>query len=96
MLAHLDAYSAGFREIVIVGAREDEATNRAVAGLRRLYLPNHVLVVHDPAQPDDFLADTPLIAGKSAIDGRTSFYLCRRFICEAPTTDVDAFLAQLA
>ncbi|MBI2461381.1 MAG: thioredoxin domain-containing protein [Candidatus Rokubacteria bacterium] len=47
------------------------------------YLPNRVTA----GAPADGALDLPLLAGKTALDGRPTAYLCERYACQAPTTD---------
>jgi uncharacterized protein YyaL (SSP411 family) len=37
-----------------------------------------------------------LLAGRAAIDGRATAYVCERFACQTPTTDPERLRAQLA
>jgi uncharacterized protein YyaL (SSP411 family) len=41
--------------------------------------------------PDDSEAVrvVPLLADRPAIEGRVTAYVCRNYICQAPTTDPD-------
>ena len=49
------------------------------------YLPNRVVAgVADGAAGIEGL---PLLAGRRAVDGRPTAYVCRRYVCETPTTD---------
>ena len=37
----------------------------------------------------------PLLADRPLVGGRPTAYVCRHFVCSAPTTDPDALAAQL-
>jgi hypothetical protein len=75
-LCALDLYLSPPRELAIVGDPESEV---ARAALRR-FEPNTV-VAFGPAD------GVPLLAGKTAVDGKTAVYACERFACQAPVTD---------
>jgi uncharacterized protein YyaL (SSP411 family) len=76
LLVALDQYLAPHRELAIIGSPEDEIARRAV----------------DRAYPTDVIAfgpaeDVPLLAGRVAVDGLPTLYVCRNFACELPSTD---------
>jgi len=72
----------GPEEIAVVGPAGPERDALADAARRR---PGAVVVVSDG--PRD---DIPLLAGRSAFDGRPAAYVCRGFVCERPVTDAAA------
>lgn len=81
-------------EIAIVGdwtLPEARALLRVVWGN---YLPNHVLAV---GRSDDLQAaqTVPLLAGRVALDGRPTAYVCRHFTCQRPVTTPEELAAQL-
>jgi uncharacterized protein len=90
-LAVAEALADGPREVAIVGPPDDEATQ----ALRRAALlgtaPGAVIAVGDPARQSDvaLLQDRPLVGGRPAA------YVCRHFVCDAPTTDPAALAATL-
>jgi uncharacterized protein YyaL (SSP411 family) len=49
------------------------------------YLPNRVVAGAADGAPG--IEGLPLLAGRRAVDGRPTAYLCRRYVCETPTTD---------
>ncbi|MBT3269117.1 thioredoxin domain-containing protein [Candidatus Poribacteria bacterium] len=95
MLVGVEWAIAPPRQIVIVGDAADETLCRGVRAVHERYLPGVTLVVHDPSAPDEAVAGSPLLAGKVAADGRTTFYVCENFVCASPTTDIDEFTAML-
>ncbi len=96
MLANLAAYHHGLRQIVLVG-RGDDQSMRAMRGvLARTYTPFSVIV---PVAPGDGQRDLarliPSIGSLTAQEGRATAYVCRGFVCDEPTTDVEVFTKQL-
>jgi uncharacterized protein len=75
-LSALDLYLSPPREVAIVGPPDAEIARAALAALE----PNTV-VAFGPAD------DVPLLAGKTAVDGKAAVYVCERFACGAPVTD---------
>jgi uncharacterized protein len=82
-LSALDLYLSPPREVAIVGRPDAEIARAALAGLE----PNTV-VAFGPAD------DVPLLAGKTAVDGKPAVYVCERFACRAPITDPSELVAQ--
>jgi uncharacterized protein len=82
-LSALDLYLSPPREIAIIGPPDAEIARAALAGLD----PNTV-VAFGPA------GDVPLLAGKTAVDGKPAVYVCERFACRAPITDPSELVAQ--
>ena len=77
MLCALDLWLATPREIAIVGSVESPVARAALAP----FAPNTVAAV-GPA------TGVPLLAGKALVDGKTAVYICERFVCRAPATEV--------
>jgi uncharacterized protein len=80
-LSALDLYLAPPRELAVIGMPADEIAKAALAG----FDPNAV-VAFGPAD------DVPLLAGKDFVDGRAALYVCERFACQAPVTEVEGSL----
>jgi len=91
-LAVAEALVDGPREVAIVGPAEDPAT----AQLHRVALsgraPGAVVAVGDPARP---APGVPLLDGRPTRDGKPTAYVCRHFVCAAPTTDPQVLAAAL-
>jgi uncharacterized protein len=80
-LSALDLYLAPPRELAVIGRPEDEIARAALAG----FDPDAV-VAFGPAD------DVPLLAGKDFVDGRPALYVCERFVCQAPVTELEGSL----
>ncbi|HEU0248831.1 MAG TPA: thioredoxin domain-containing protein [Gaiellaceae bacterium] len=76
-LCGLDLWFSPPREIAIVGAVDSPVARAALAPFQ----PNAVVAV-GPSEA------VPLLAGKGLVDGRPAVYVCERFACRAPVTDV--------
>jgi hypothetical protein len=84
MISALDLYLRKPKEIVVVGRREDRTTVELVKEIHSLYLPNKILQL---VGPDESLEKiSPLLAGKSQLDGKPTVYVCHNFTCSAPAT----------
>jgi uncharacterized protein YyaL (SSP411 family) len=90
-LAVAEALADGPREVAIVGSPDDPATH----ALRRTAFlgtaPGAVIAVGDPARP----ADVALLRDRPLVGGRPAAYVCRHFVCDAPTTDPAQLAAAL-
>jgi hypothetical protein len=73
-------------EIAVVG----EDAGKILAELQTFFVPNAVWQA--TTQPND---NFPLLANRSAIDNKTTIYICHQNTCFAPIFSVDAFQKQL-
>ncbi|MFE3586227.1 thioredoxin domain-containing protein [Streptomyces niveus] len=91
-LAVAEALLDGPREVAVVGPPGDPAT----VALHRTALlgtaPGAVVAV---GQPADGEAEFPLLAGRPLVGGQAAAYVCRGFVCSAPTNEVDVLRGQL-
>jgi uncharacterized protein YyaL (SSP411 family) len=76
-LSALDLHFSPPRELAIVGAPDSEVARVALAQ----FDPNAV-VAFGPAD------GVPLLEGKGLVDGKPAIYVCERFACQAPITEV--------
>jgi uncharacterized protein YyaL (SSP411 family) len=84
MLAALDFYLEKPKEIVLVGNPEDQRTKGFLTNIHSSYLPNLTLQLAGPDQPLETIS--PLLAGKTQIDGTPTAYVCQNFTCSRPVT----------
>jgi uncharacterized protein YyaL (SSP411 family) len=93
-LCALDIYLGTSREVAIVGDPAADETKRLVAEVHGRFLPNVVLALAPPGAVTGTRA-VPLLEDRPQIDGKSTAYVCRRFVCQLPVTDPDALAAQL-
>ncbi|MCA0329277.1 MAG: thioredoxin domain-containing protein [Actinobacteria bacterium] len=85
----LEAWLDGPREVAVVGPAGDPARAELAAVVLRSSAPGLVSVVGEPGD------DHPLLAGRPLVGGAAAAYVCRRFVCDAPTTDPARLASQL-
>ncbi len=81
------------QQMVIIGASGDPGTTALTDVLRHLSLPNRVLTT---LSPDAELPPGHPAAGKLAVDGKATAYLCQGMTCSPPVTDPAALEAALS
>ena len=90
LLAALERSLAAPLEVALIGEGPPlAALRREVLG--RL-LPNAVTLSAPPGPGDD---RSPLLAGRSTVDGQAAAYVCERYACRAPVTSPAALRAEL-
>ncbi|MEW2162590.1 thioredoxin domain-containing protein [Streptomyces sp. NPDC007084] len=89
-LAVSEALLDGPREIAVVGAADDPATTALLRTALLGTAPGAVVASGAPESDE-----LPLLAGRPLVDGRPAAYVCRHFVCEAPTTDPEELRAAL-
>jgi uncharacterized protein YyaL (SSP411 family) len=89
------AFAAGDAvEVAVVGDLDDAATRELLEPLRSTWRPFQVLA----AAPPEAIATSavPLLRDRVAVDGHSTAYVCRDFVCSLPVTTVDGLEDQLA
>jgi uncharacterized protein YyaL (SSP411 family) len=81
------------REIAIIGEPEGTETQALLNVVRDGYRPFQVVAL---GSPDVNLPAIPLLQDRGLVDGQAAAYICRDFVCQAPVTDPETLLAQLA
>jgi uncharacterized protein len=91
-LSAIDLALAPVAEIAIVGDPTAPETIRLVAPARRGFRPNQVLAVGAEAAASAI----PLLAGRFALNGRPTAFVCHDFACRQPVHEPEALAALLA
>ena len=79
------------KEIAIIGEKGDSKTEAMLAALHNTYQPNKIVALSESAEGQML----PLLAGKTQVDNTATAYVCENYVCQAPTTDVEAFVELL-
>ncbi len=85
MLCAVDQYLNPPKEIIVVGNADDPRTKALLAEVHRIYLPNRVLQLVGAEQALEDIS--PLLRGKTQLNGQPTAYLCQNFTCSAPVTN---------
>jgi hypothetical protein len=84
LLCALDLYLHPAKEIVVVGEPAEAQTRALARQIHALYLPNKTLQLISPQTPLETVS--PLLQGKTQVDGNPTVYVCQNFTCSAPVT----------
>ncbi len=93
-LAVGEALAAGPVEVAVVGAAGDARARALYEVALRSTSPGAAIVAGDPG--DQASTAVPLLRDRPLVEGRPAAYVCRQFVCAAPTTDPDDLAATLA
>jgi uncharacterized protein YyaL (SSP411 family) len=80
-------------EIVVVGNPAARDTQALLRVLSQSFLPNNVIVLRQPEIEPAF--QTPLLEGRTQINGQATAYICQNYACRLPVTTPDALRAEL-
>jgi uncharacterized protein YyaL (SSP411 family) len=95
MLGALDFYLDVVLEVFIVHPAGTQP-GALLDTLRRTFLPNAVVVVGSDAQVAALAEQVPLLAGKVALKGKPTAFVCEQGRCELPTGDPKVLAKQLS
>jgi hypothetical protein len=96
LLAGVDFLLDAPKEIIIVKPHAESTAEPFLAQLRTRFVPNRILTV--VAQGKDLEQQQqviPLLRFKTAIEGKTTAYVCEKRVCALPTSDPTVFARQL-
>jgi uncharacterized protein YyaL (SSP411 family) len=93
MLCALDLYLQGAKEIVIVGNPAEQGVQELIAEINSIYLPNKAVQTVSPGA--SLTEISPLLEGKTALDGKPTAYVCENFTCSTPVTSASELRALL-
>jgi uncharacterized protein YyaL (SSP411 family) len=96
MLLAVDFHTDSPKEVVIVTRGQTKQAEPFLDRLRGVFLPNRVVSVAAEGKHLESLSEiVPLLKGKVARDGEATAYVCKRGVCDLPTTDPDVFEKQI-
>jgi uncharacterized protein YyaL (SSP411 family) len=86
MLCALDFYLGSPAEVALIGDMRLDDMREMLRAVWSTYVPNKVVAGSPPG--DKAAAKVvPLLADRPQVDGRATAYICRNYVCQAPTTD---------
>ncbi len=90
----LDYYLDEAKELVLVQHPNDDG--KALQEVfREAFLPNRALVIATEAEVEKLALSIPWIAGKKALKGKATAYVCIKGLCKRPTSDPQELKKQL-
>ncbi len=94
-LCALAGFLAAPRHIVLAGRRDDPEFEAMRGEAGRIFAPETIVLLAPDGQ-EQTAAAIPLLAGKPAVDGRATAYICENFTCRRPINSLDEFRRVLA
>ncbi len=88
-LSAIDFYLSAVKEIVVIGDRGNELEKE----LWRTYDPNKVVIPVD--DPNDHESQLKILSGKKKIDGKATAFICEKFACKKPVTELSDLRRQI-
>jgi hypothetical protein len=95
LLLALDLNLGPAFELVLAGDLESDPVRQVVRDIHSHYLPNCLLAACDPGDTSPQLLGD-VFAGKEAIGGQPTLYVCENFACREPTVGSDQIKLRLA
>jgi uncharacterized protein YyaL (SSP411 family) len=92
-LCAIDLYLSSPREVALVGSRDDSATLGLLRTICNTWIPNIVVVAHDPTES---APDIALLKGREMIGGQPTAYFCQRSTCLEPATTAEMLEQQIS
>lgn len=92
MAAALSTSLADAEQIVIVGHVDSDDTRAMWVAANKSYRPFSVITLVDPLEQAALAVEMPWVAGMKMIDDKATAYVCKGFVCHAPSTDPAVFL----
>jgi uncharacterized protein YyaL (SSP411 family) len=84
LLCALDFYLEKPKDVVMIGERGDPGVEDLLSRIHSLYQPNTTIQLVSASELWD--SQSPLLRGKSAVEGKPTVYVCQNFTCSAPVT----------
>jgi uncharacterized protein YyaL (SSP411 family) len=83
-------------EVTIIGSPKSQDTLQMLKALRSRFIPNKVVILMPAGEESqDILELAEFTKGLSAIDGKSTAYICANHTCKLPTTDATKMLELL-
>jgi uncharacterized protein YyaL (SSP411 family) len=80
-------------EVVIVGNKDSPDTQEMIAELRKMFIPNKVVIHRPDEKSPEITTLSPFTADLVALDGKAAVYVCRDYVCSRPITEVTSLMS---
>lgn len=95
MLRSLMQRVEGVGQIVVVGAADDADCQELLTWLKQSFMPEYFTVFVPLLELESWQEAMPALAGKDAIDGRLTIYICKDQTCQLPIHSLEALKSAL-
>ena len=90
MMVGLDFVIGPSFEIVIVGNKDKQETQKIIQSINSIYLPNKVIILKEPDIKNSLIEGLiPFIKDYNQIKNKVTIYICKNQICQLPITDIE-------
>ncbi len=107
LLIALDMWRGPMQEWVLVGGEEESVNQELLAAVRRAYVPSCILAyrgggmpqgAHAPRSPANVRSPhlEALFAGRAAVGGQPTLFICQNFACQVPVVGREAIVAAIS
>ncbi len=86
LLCALDFYLSAPSEVALVGRLQSQGMKEMVRAVWGVYVPNKVVAAREP-DDEEAARLVPLLVDRPQVGDKATAYICRNYVCEAPTTD---------
>lgn len=77
------------QEIVVVGEKTEQETQRMISLIQESYRPFTTVLLLNESQKQELTKIHVDLESYNKIDGKTAVYVCENFVCRKPTTSVE-------
>jgi uncharacterized protein YyaL (SSP411 family) len=95
LLCALDLYLSSPSEVALIGDLRSGEMLEMLRAVWGSYVPNKVVAACYP-EDEEAMRIVPLLAYRPPVDGHVTAYICRNYVCEAPTTDPQEVVSMLS
>jgi uncharacterized protein YyaL (SSP411 family) len=82
-------------EIIIVGEKNSPKTEEMLDAINSQFLPNKVVMLITEENREEIKKLAPFTENYTSVDGKTTAYVCKNFVCNLPTTEIANLLISL-
>lgn len=89
MLNLLDFALGPSKEIVISGDEKSADTKKMIDSIYKRFVPNKVVAFRPSGDTEPIIALIPFIKEQVSLEGRATAYVCKNYVYQLPTTNIE-------